>query len=372
MQNPHGIWYTPVTGIWQTVWLEPVPKTYIRGLVITPDPDQKRFVVSADVVDPHPDAVVLVMLGSVHEKAANVTRNWSTMYRVGVGSNAGPQPQTPPLPIDLESIQWSPTNPHLIEVRAVLVNGKVTNPIPYIHQFGSEVFFQRSFTLDKLASEDRVASYTAMRKTSLGTDEHGVNRLLLNNKPLFQYGPLDQGWWPDGLYTAPTDEALKFDIETTKQYGFNMIRKHVKVEPARWYYWADKLGMLVWQDMPSGDTNAKWDPFGKFDGTELTRSMESADCYRKEWQAIIDARRNHPSIVMWVPFNEAWGQFDTVAVTKWTKEYDPTRLVNCTVGGERFSGGRCDRRPSLSWPVRRNRPRSGQPCWGNMAAWACR
>jgi hypothetical protein len=163
--------------------------------------------------------------------------------------------------------------------------------------------------------------------------------MLLNDQPLFQYGPLDQGFWPDGLYTAPTDEALKFDIEITKQYGFNMIRKHVKVEPARWYHWCDKLGMLVWQDMPSGDKSPPWDPFGKFDGQEIARSEESMTNFNAEWKAIIDARRNHPSIVMWVPFNEAWGQSSTVAVTKWTKEYDPTRLVNCASGGNDFPVG---------------------------------
>ncbi len=137
----------------------------------------------------------------------------------------------------------------------------------------------------------------------------------------------------DGLYTAPTDEALKFDIEMTKRLGNNMARKHVKVEPDRWYYWCDKLGLLVWQDMPSGDKHAEWDPFGKFDNTEITRSQESSDNFNKEWKAIIDALHNHPSIVMWVPFNEAWGQANTVAVTKWTMEYDPSRLVNCASGG---------------------------------------
>lgn len=205
------------------------------------------------------------------------------------------------------------------------------------------------YTLDVSVSEqagggmlryhDGLTSYLAMRKISLGKDEHGVNRIMLNNKPLFQYGPLDQGFWPDGLYTAPTDEALKYDIEMTKKLGFNMIRKHVKVEPDRWYYHCDKLGMLVWQDMPSGDKHAAWDPFGKHDNTETTRSLESSVNFNREWKAIIDSLRNHPSIVMWVPFNEGWGQANTVAVTKWTKEYDPTRLVNCASGGNDFPVG---------------------------------
>src|SRR5690625_5394437 len=159
--------------------------------------------------------------------------------------------------------------------------------------------------------------------------------MLLNDEFLFQYGPLDQGWWPDGLYTAPTDEALLFDIEKTKEMGFNMIRKHVKVEPARWYYHCDRLGMLVWQDMPSGDLGNQWNPrpgvYGL--GTEKDRTKESADIFRKEWKAVMDANYNFPSIVVWVPFNEAWGQFDTDAITRWTMDYDPTRLVNAASGG---------------------------------------
>jgi hypothetical protein len=165
-----------------------------------------------------------------------------------------------------------------------------------------------------------------MRTIALGQDSKGVNRLMLNGQPVFQYGPLDQGFWPDGLYTAPTDDALKFDIEMTKQYGFNMIRKHVKVEPARWYYWCDKLGILVWQDMPSGD---------KFIGAndpDIRRSTESAAQFEAEWKAIMDALRSFPCIVMWVPFNEGWGQFDTARIVELTRRQDPTRLVNNASG----------------------------------------
>src|SRR5262245_6391766 len=166
---------------------------------------------------------------------------------------------------------------------------------------------------------------------------------MLNNKFLYQYGPLDQGFWPDGLYTAPTDEALRYDLEVTKQLGFNMVRKHVKFEPARWYYWCDKLGLLVWQDMPSGDKHAPWNPLGAHNGKEIERAKESADNFRAEWKAIIDALRNHPSIVVWVPFNEAWGQFDTAGITRLTEQLDPTRLVNCASGGNDFPVGQiCD------------------------------
>jgi hypothetical protein len=165
-----------------------------------------------------------------------------------------------------------------------------------------------------------------MRKISLGKDQTGVTRLFLNNKPLFQFGLLDQGWWPDGLYTAPTDDALRYDIEVTKNLGFNMVRKHVKVEPARWYYWCDKLGLLVWQDMPSGDRYiGEKDP-------DCKRSSESASQFETELKTIIDALHNHPCIVMWVPFNEGWGQYDTVRIAKWIKQYDPARLVNNASG----------------------------------------
>jgi len=159
--------------------------------------------------------------------------------------------------------------------------------------------------------------------------------MMLNNKFVFQYGPLDQGWWPDGLYTAPTDEALLFDIVKTKEMGFNMIRKHVKVEPDRWYYHCDKTGILVWQDMPSGDLGGgQWNTRpGMEGGADKVRTPESEKIYRTEWNAIIDYLYNHPCIIVWVPFNEAWGQFKTVEITGWTMQKDPSRLVNSASGG---------------------------------------
>lgn len=164
--------------------------------------------------------------------------------------------------------------------------------------------------------------------------------MQLNNKDLFQLGPLDQGWWPDGLYTAPTDEALVYDIQKTIDMGYNMIRKHVKVEPARWYTHCDRLGILVWQDMPNGnyEKSPQWQMRQFFDGKELVRSAESEADYRKEWKEIIDYLYSYPSIVTWVPFNEAWGQFKTPEIAKWTKEYDPTRLVNPASGGNHYQG----------------------------------
>jgi hypothetical protein len=187
--------------------------------------------------------------------------------------------------------------------------------------------------------QDEVESYFAIRKISLGKDDAGRLRMCLNNKPYFMLGPLDQGFWPDGLYTAPTDEALRYDIEMTKKLGFNMARKHVKVEPERWYYWCDKLGLLVWQDMPSGDKSARWrDPSG-YDGEEMKRTVESAAIYEKELRALIEGKYNHPCIVTWVPFNEGWGQFDTARILNFTKQLDPTRLVDGASGGNHFPAG---------------------------------
>jgi hypothetical protein len=195
---------------------------------------------------------------------------------------------------------WSPRNPKLYD-------------------------FEVSITQDNRAI-DTVKSYFAQRKISLGKDQAGVTRLLLNDKPLFQFGPLDQGFWPDGLYTAPTDAAMKYDLEVTQQLGFNMIRKHVKVEPARWYYYCDKMGILVWQDMPSGDK------YIKKQQPDIERTAESARDFEHEWREIMTDLAHFPSIVMWVPFNEGWGQYDTARIAKLTKEIDPSRLVDCPSG----------------------------------------
>jgi hypothetical protein len=173
---------------------------------------------------------------------------------------------------------------------------------------------------------DAVNSYFGMRKIEVAKDDQGVNRIKLNGRPIFQVGPLDQGFWPDGIYTAPTDEALRYDVEVTKQLGFNMTRKHVKVEPDRWYYWCDRLGLLVWQDMPSGDKSINPNQ------PDIVRTPESARQYDTELKAMIDGLQGHPSIIVWVVFNEGWGQFDTKRIADWTKTYDPTRLVDAASG----------------------------------------
>ena len=332
VQKGGGIFYTPTTGIWQTVWLEPVPKTYIRNVLITPDLDQRQLAVKTDVVNPQPGWKLGIVVRSQTPNGGVSNRSWHTDFEKPFIFSFGDR--TP----GFESHVWSPDNPHLIDVYVALVQDTQADLLG----FGQEWMPKDPNVIEKkppVVMADLVTTYSAWRKISLGKDDKGLTRIMFNNKPLFQLGPLDQGFWPDGLYTAPTDAALKFDIEQTKAYGFNMIRKHVKVEPARWYHYCDQLGMLVWQDMPSGDRSAEWDPFGKFDNKEFTRSAESAADYRREWKSIIDARRTFPCIVMWIPFNEGWGQSGTVEVTKWTKEYDPSRLVNCASGGNDFPVG---------------------------------
>ena len=289
--NPQGIWYTSVTGIWQTVWLEPVASNHITAVKSIPNVDANALNVTVGASTPCVTSIAEVKLLDKGAVVASAKGVQGQELRLGV--------KNPTL--------WSPENPYLYDMSITLSqNGKVI---------------------------DQVKSYTAFRKISVEKDKNGILRMCLNNKPLFHYGPLDQGWWPDGLYTAPTDEALLYDIKKTKEWGFNMIRKHVKVEPARWYYHCDKEGILVWQDMPSGDMGNRWEPHKYNGGTDKERSVESVANYYQEWKEIMDLGVSHPSIVVWVPFNEAWGQFDTEKVVAWTKAYDPSRLVNPASGG---------------------------------------
>ncbi|QIA07412.1 glycoside hydrolase family 2 protein [Draconibacterium halophilum] len=295
--NPHGIWYTPVTGIWQTVWLEPVNEKHITDVVAIPNIDNASLKVDASVCG--------TTFGDVYEV---VLKDGNSV----VSSGKAVAGQSVELAVPNAKL-WSPELPFLYDLEVKLIsNGKTV---------------------------DAVDSYTAMRKVSSKRDENGIVRLQLNNKDYFQFGPLDQGWWPDGLYTAPTDEALKYDIQKTKDFGFNMIRKHVKVEPARWYTHCDEMGILVWQDMPNGDRSPQWQNRKYFDGTELKRSPESEANYRTEWQEIMDEHMSNPSIVCWVPFNEAWGQFKTEEIVEWTKNHDQSRLVNPASGGNHYRVG---------------------------------
>jgi hypothetical protein len=281
VSKPEGIWYTPVTGIWQSVWLEPVPVSSIEALRMTPDVDA--------------GVLRLTTRGRGTRAGQRVEAMALTNGRV-VGRATGSVGSELRIPVPNARL-WSPENPFLYDLRVTLREGN------------REV--------------DRVDSYFGMRKIGLMPDANGFQRIALNDRPVFQLGPLDQGWWPDGLYTAPTDDALRFDIETMKQLGFNMVRKHIKVEPARWYYWADRLGLAVWQDMPSG-----WND-----------SPESRWHFERELRLMLDDLHNAPSIVMWVPFNEKWGQFDTRRIVGIIEQTDPSRLVNDASGWQHEDAG---------------------------------
>jgi beta-galactosidase/beta-glucuronidase len=292
VDEPQGIWYTAVTGIWQTVWVEPVGPVSIERLWLEPDIDGNRLKVKA-TLEGNPAGVKLNAIALEGDSP--------------IASASGSAAQGLDFAIPNPKL-WSPDSPHLYNLELSLTRGNQTL--------------------------DTVKSYFAMRKIALQRDERGYQMLALNNKPLFQMGPLDQGWWPDGLYTAPTDEALLYDIQVTKDLGFNMARKHIKVEPARWYYHCDRLGLLVWQDMPSGYLGRgherslfvqPWDD-------DAERTGESQSLFDDELRAMIDTLQATPSIVMWVPFNEGWGQYDTARIAKWVKSYDPTRLVNAASG----------------------------------------
>ncbi len=232
VRKPNGIWYTSTSGIWQTVWLEPVNAAYIMDLEITPDVDASAVTISASTTP---------TLG-VCRVEATIRDGRKAVYTASI--TAGGRLT---LPIKNARL-WSPEDPHLYNLTVTL-------------KLGDSVL-------------DKVESYFGMRKISLGKDQKGFTRMMLNNQPYFQIGPLDQGFWPDGIYTAPTDEALRYDIEMTKKLGMNLARKHVKIEPDRWYYWCDKLGLLVWQDMPSGDK------YIGHKGQDIERSPESAKEYR--------------------------------------------------------------------------------------------
>ncbi|MHA7128760.1 glycoside hydrolase family 2 protein [Algoriphagus namhaensis] len=291
VKEPKGIWYTPVTGIWQTVWLETVPTNYITRVYPETIWDSKTITFDVETADGEGELLIELLeggktIGSVETKS---------------GQSAEIQLDSPN--------PWSPDSPFLYDVKVSLKDG------------------------NKVV--DQVLSYAAYRDIRLGKDADGYQRLMLNGEALFQFGPLDQGWWPDGLYTAPSDAALIFDIEKTKEMGFNMIRKHVKVEPARWYFHADRLGMLVWQDMPSGDMGNRWEvrPGIIRENTVKERTAESEAIFKEEWKEIVEEFKFFPSIVVWVPFNEAWGQFKTKEIVAMTYDLDPTRLVNSASGG---------------------------------------
>jgi beta-galactosidase/beta-glucuronidase len=292
VQHPEGIWYTSVTGIWQTVWLEPVEETHVTAAKYTPDIDQGYCDFSIAIYRPRPEDQVEVTVLDQDKVVRSVTRPAGDNIRVPIS-----QPHL-----------WSPDDPFLYQVHIRVLRG------------GSPV--------------DEVSSYLGMRKISVQKDAAGIPRIFLNNHFIFQLGFLDQGWWPAGLYTPPTDSAIRFDLARTKAFGYNLLRKHTKVEPARWYYYCDKMGVLVWQDMPTGDMG---DHPKKASG-EIIRDAQSDYEFRQELTRMIDQHVNHPSIVMWVPFNESWGQYHTIEICNWIKKHDPTRLVDGPSGWIDFPG----------------------------------
>lgn len=307
--NPRGIWYTPISGIWQTVWLEVVPEVSIESLKLTPDLDDQSVTVEVKVRGNAAGVQMEAEVASGEEKIASGGAPAQSHARIGI-----PNP-----------VAWSPSNPHLYDLRVQLVReGQVM---------------------------DEVGSYFAMRKFGLMKDADGHLRFALNGEPLFLYGPLDQGFFPDGLYTPPSEEAMVFDIEYTRAIGCNMIRKHIKVEPLRWYYHCDRLGMIVWQDMPNGglidgDTVAILSlifGFHRNDTRWLSRFGRADEAnraeYRRELQGMIDHLHNTACIAVWVPFNESWGQFQANEVAAWVKGYDPTRLVDHASGWFDQGGG---------------------------------
>lgn len=283
--SPSVISYTPASGIWQTVWIEGVNETHINDFRMTPDIDNNRVVINVKAANAKAGNKVTIKVMNEGKLVASVDAALNTDVNVAIPN----------------AKLWDTKNPFLYDVTFELKNGNETL--------------------------DKVTSYFGMRKISVDT-VNGHQWIMLNNKPIFQYGTLDQGFWPDGIYTAPTEEALLFDLEKTKEYGFNMIRKHIKVEPAIWYHACDTMGILVWQDMPNGSEGS------------LGNLQWQKNTYYKELRAMISSLKNHPSIVIWVTFNESWGQFDewqkdyshTIEGVRVAREMDSSRLINSVSG----------------------------------------
>lgn len=311
-----GIWYTPQSGIWQTVWMEAVPRHYIESLRIVPLFDQ---------------SAVEVMVRCSQPLQCEATVDGRT-----VPFTSG-EPARIPMP-DFRA--WSPEDPYLYDLSVTL-------------------------------GEDRVESYFGMRKMEVRADRGGVKRLFLNGEPYFQSGLLDQGYWPDGLYTAPSDEALIYDIQTAKAMGFNLLRKHIKVEPMRWYYHCDRLGMMVWQDMPSGGGKYRFSTITLPLVTGIHRrdnhyrafaraSSQGRGEYMDELEEMVGQLFNAPSVVLWVPFNEGWGQFDSTFVMERLRALDPTRPVDPASGWHDQGAGELRSLHVYFKPFRFRRDRRGR------------
>ena len=292
--NPFNIYYTAISGIWQTVWLEPVNKDHIENIEINNNYDEKEIKINF-ILNSKKKLPILLNLDYNGQNIKFIKGLSNNNITIKLKDN--------------EFHGWSPSEPNIYTIKAELLN-----------------------EINQLI--DSITSYTTIRKVEQRKDENGYYRIYLNNKPLFNMGTLDQGYWPDGLYTPPSEEAMLFDINKLKELGFNTIRKHVKIEPYRYYYHCDRIGMLVWQDMPSGDYGKNIRKQYKFnEGTDRRRSYESIENFYKEWNEIIDNLKFFQCIIIWTPFNEAWGQFDTEKVVNFTATKDPTRLIDPASGG---------------------------------------
>ena len=310
VSKPSGIWYTAVSGIWQSVWMEPVAPAHVTDYNVVSSIKEKAINVTVDAEGVQEGDVIKVFLLNGGIGYSTETANAAKPATDGLYAVLASGMTVPGGTVTLnvrDPKLWSPDSPYLygLDIQ-ILRNGKVI---------------------------DRVASYTAMREVGAYRKNSNTKLMGLNGEGLFQLGPLDQGWWPNGLYTAPTDEALKFDIQKTKDFGFNMIRKHIKVEPDRWFYYCDQIGIIVWQDMPSFGVSKKWGMYYYGEGEDFPATPEAKANYYKEWTEIINQVKKFQCIAVWVPFNEAWSQFDTKDVVAYTKKLDPTRLVNQSSGG---------------------------------------
>lgn len=283
VSSPGSIWYTPTTGIWQTVWIEPVNDSYIASFRTFTNADNGTISIKPEVNGGDGSQVIFRIIKD-GKTIANATGHAGMETTLQVS----------------DPVLWSPDNPFLYDIDMELINNGKT--------------------------ADHIKSCTGIRKISIGKTSDGFTRIFLNNKFIYQNGTLDQGFWPDGIYTPPTENAMVYDLQMTKKMGFNMLRKHVKVENRIFYNWCDKMGILVWQDMPSGDKSI----WGNM--PDIEKSKEAVQQYEYELKRMIETKYNHPSIIMWVPFNEGWGQFETGRITELIAGYDPTRLVNSSSG----------------------------------------
>lgn len=328
-----GMFYTAQSGIWQTVWMEEVPEQYISAVQITPDFDAANCLVQI-TVSGGTDPALPIQATALVRPESEADRRMRDCPAAAASCDSAPETV-------LSEITFS-------------VGEEATLPLPDFHPWTPEDPFLYHLTLKM--GDDQVECYFAMRKCDIQTDKNGIRRLYLNNQPYFQAGVLDQGYWPDGLYTAPCDEALIYDIKTMKELGFNMLRKHIKIEPQRWYYHCDRLGMLVWQDMVCGGSSYQhW--FVTYLATLMNTfrlSIKDGPCSRsllsrkdiagqqefyEETKDTVNVLYNHPCIVVWVPFNEGWGQFDALKVTDFVRSLDSSRIIDHASGWYDQKGG---------------------------------